>query len=251
MQLWLLAYCVRKWERNRSSDVHLEHIVREQCQQFLVNTNSSPIAELSYWRLLTWTASNDAVRHPVITINNDCTQISHRAITLGIEAWREGLRAMLVSASELLKNTLLLGLDEAPHYPVSMLVDNPSDLRPGKSFLDDPRNELHAVQDWLFRQLQADSQVRGRFFKAIPAARHQAQESTEQSFRIRQSKANAYLLADQRFLRLLSVLMYWTSGLPPRRKELMGIAWCNQETARNVHIFNGMVVFITGYHKSF
>ena len=108
MQLWLLAYCVRKWEKSRPSGASLEHIVREQCRQFLVNTNPSPIAELSYWRLLTWTASNDAVRHPITTVNDDCTQLSHRTITLSIEAWRERLRAMLVSARELLESTLLL-----------------------------------------------------------------------------------------------------------------------------------------------
>ena len=59
------------------------------------------------------------------------------------------------------------------------------------------------------------------------------------------------MLTDQRFLRLLNVLMYWTSGLPFRRKKLIKIAWCNHETARNIYISNGLVVFITGYHKSF
>lgn len=67
---------------------------------------------------------------------------------------------------------------------------------------------------------------------------------------LRESAANQYLLADQKFLRLMSVLIYWPSGLPPRRKELVGAAWCNNETARNLYISPGLVALITGYHKS-
>ena len=250
MQLWLLVYCVRKWEKSRSFDVNLKHIVREQCRQFLVNTNLNFIVELSYWRLLTWIANNDVVRHSIITINDDCTQINHRTITLSIEIWREELRAMFVSINKFLKNILLLSLNEISHYSINMLIDNSNDLRFEKSFLDDLKNELYAIQNWLFRQLQTNSQIRDRFFKIISIARHQDSKSTKQFFRIRQFKVNAYLLTNQRFLRLLSVLVYWTFDLFSRRKELMNIAWCNQEIARNIHISNDMMTFIINYHKS-
>ena len=85
MQLWLLAYCLLKKEKSQSDDDKLQDIVRRECQHYLVNTSSSPIAELSFWRLLTWTASNDTVRHPVTTMNDDCTQVSHGSITMNIE----------------------------------------------------------------------------------------------------------------------------------------------------------------------
>ncbi len=67
---------------------------------------------------------------------------------------------------------------------------------------------------------------------------------------IEQSAANSYLLSEQRFLRQLSVLIYWSPGLSPCQKELLSVEWCNQETARNLCLSNGLVVFITGYHKS-
>ena len=202
MQLWLLCYCLRKKERSEFENEKLQDIVRAECQHYLVNTCSSPVAELSFWRLLTWTASNDTVRHPVTTMNDDCTQVSHATITMNIEEWRAGIHSMIDTATELLKEELLLGLD-APHYSIAMLIDSPTDLRPGQSF-------------------------------------------SNQSFRPRQSQINEYLLTVQRFLRLISVLIYWTSGLPPRRKELLGLAWCNHETARNLYISHGMMVFITG-----
>ena len=194
---------------------------------------------LSWWRLLSWTASNDSVLHPVNTVNEDCTQVTHHSVQFDVPAWRRGLRSLLESASQICEETLLFGLHEAPEIQVDNLVDKPADLRPGKCFLDHPRNELDAVQGWLFDRLQASPELTDRFFKV---------QSTGKL--LRQSAANQYLLADQRFLRLISVLIYWTSGLPPRRKELAGTAWCNLETPRNLYISYGLVELITGYHKS-
>ena len=250
MQLWLLSYCLRQKNSWQSGDIPMKSIVKEQCQLYLINTNPCPIAELSFWRLLAWTASNDTVRHPITSMNEDCTQITHATITLDVEKWRMSIPMMLDSAGRLLEDTLLLGLHEAPHYSVGHLVDDFSDNTPGKSFLDDPRNNLHAVKDWLWQRLQTSDSLRARFFETATIETSEVAASTRRSFRVRQSKVDGYLLAVQRFLRLLAVLLLWTSGLPPRRKELMGIAWCNQETARNVYISNGLVVFVTGYHKT-
>lgn len=41
-----------------------------------------------------------------------------------------------------------------------------------------------------------------------------------------------------------------TAGLPPRRRELAILLWCNEETARNIYIYQGTVAIITSYHKS-
>ena len=157
---------------------------------------------------------------------------------------------MLDSASQLLEEKLLLGRHEAPYYSIRNLVDDFSNSTPGKCFLDDPRNDLYVVKDWIWQRLQANDSLRAMFFKKATASTPNATEPPGRSFQVRQGRVNGYLLAVQRFLRLLAVLLYWTSGLPPRRKELMGIAWCNQETARNVYVSNGLLVFIKGYHKT-
>lgn len=75
MQLWLLGHCVQR-ARQSPQDRCMQDIVRQECNEFLVNTTSTPVAELSFWRLLTWKARNDTVRHPVTTLNADCTQVS-------------------------------------------------------------------------------------------------------------------------------------------------------------------------------
>ncbi|KAI4264672.1 MAG: hypothetical protein L6R42_000232 [Xanthoria sp. 1 TBL-2021] len=142
MQLWLLGYRYLHVGDSAGQQSLLEESVRTECRQYLVNTTATAAAELLYWRLLTWTASNDTVHHPVTTMNADCTQVNHSGIELNIDSWRGALRELLGSAEDLLAESLLLGLDNVPIYTASTMYDTPSDTRPGKSFLDDPRNRL-------------------------------------------------------------------------------------------------------------
>ena len=247
MQLWLLGYCYQA-KALAAPLVTLQTIVREQCKRFLVNTTPTPLAELSCWRLLTWTASNDTVRHPVTTINAACTQVTHLGIELEVPAWQRALQDLLGSAEALLRESLLLDLPEVPKYDVARLVDTSSDSCPGKSFLDDHRNGLHAVDDYLFKQVRGDPTLLSRFFLPSPPQANEASSSS--SVRVRHAAVNSYFHANQQFLQQLAVLCYWGSGLPPRRKELVRIQWCNTEVARNIYILDGLVVIISGYHKT-
>ena len=157
---------------------------------------------------------------------------------------------MIDTTTELLKEELFFELNVF-YYFIVTLIDNSADLNFGHSFLDDFKNELHAVRNWLFERLQADLTIRKRFFKKKNNYLSSSSFISNQLFCSRQSQINEYLLIVQRFLRLISVLMYWTLNFFSRRKELLGLVWCNYETARNFYIFYGMMVFITGYHKSF
>jgi hypothetical protein len=132
MQLWLLGYCLQESRKEQGSHANVEHLIREQCALYLENSVSSPFSELSWWRLLCWTASNDSVLHPITTVNEDCTLVTHRSVQLNLEVWRQGLRALLGSANEICEDMLLLGLHEAAEFHVENLTDNPADLRPGR-----------------------------------------------------------------------------------------------------------------------
>lgn len=244
MQLWLVRHCMRKIHDDTGShSVQLEKLLEQECQRFLINTQRTLIAVLSHWRLLGRAASNDTVTHATTTLNEDCTIVTHQDIILHVDHWREELHQLLVSATKELDNELLLNLHETPRYSLSMLHDNVSDLRPGKCFLDDPRNRLHAVNDWLFQQLCVNFNLQDRFF-------HSLTEGEDTSVRWRSSAVNSYLHANQEFLRQMAVLIYMGSGLPPRREELAGITWCNGETARNIYLHYDLVAVITGYYKS-
>ncbi len=248
MQLWLLNHCLEEYCQMQAAfeaSSSIQNYVQQECNRFLVNISPCPIAELSYWRLLSRTASNDIVHHPVTTLNDDCTVINHLHIELRLQDWRSALKQLLEKATDILESSLLFDQGEAPRFPVEVLKDNPGDRWPARCFLDDPRNDLHAVQDWLFHRLQVAPELRAQFFKP------NAQISDEPSvLEPRPVAISDYLHANQLFLRLLAPLIYMGSGLPPRRKELAGISWCNQETARNVYLYHGFVAITTGYHKS-
>jgi hypothetical protein len=61
-----------------------------------------------------------------------------------------------------------------------------------------------------------------------------------------------YFTAVVQFRERFSVTNYITSGAPSRTDELASIRWCNSEREiRNAFIEDGIVVFVTRYHKAF
>lgn len=92
----------------------------------------------------------------------------------------------------------------ASEFHIHNLVDNSADLRHGKCFLDDPRNELQAAQNWLFERVQANPHLRDRFFQI-----HGDRKL------LRESAINNYLLADQKFLRMLQLRAHGRDLLAP------------------------------------
>ena len=88
MQLWFLFYCLRKKQSFNFEDEKLQNIVRRECQHYLINTCSNSVVELSFWRLFIWIVNNEIVRHSIITMNDDCTQVNHATIIMNIEKWR-------------------------------------------------------------------------------------------------------------------------------------------------------------------
>lgn len=249
MQLWFLGSCLYDWKREKAQfrmDSSLSIYVQERCQQHLINTTPGPIAELSYWRLLSKTASNDVVSLPTTTVSPDCMQVSHANIDLSITAWQHALRNIYGKAKGLLFDELFFGIADITRYCSTNLYDNASEATPAWSFLNDPRNVLHAELDYLQRRSVSDIRVQ-RLFLGLHAT-----DSPQEINRVRCNgpRVGTYFAHHETFLQLLAVLIYMTAGLPPRRKELLSIAWCNQEVARNLYIYHGQVALITGYHKT-
>ena len=250
MQLWLLSHCSQQYVHQVPPST-LEDFVRAQCQLYLVNTTPGPIAELSFWRLLCKAARNDNPQPPVTTLTENYTQVNHADIGLRLPRWRNALQALMREAADILNDTLLFGLQGLADYPVESLQDNMAERRPGLSFVNDPRNQLNAVKDNVLHQLYKRPELRRRFLleEAIPDPLAGAEQQS-QPIRIDRIQAAAYSHANQRFLQLLAVLIVMTAGLPPHRKELLSVSWCNDGNPRNVFIYDGLVAVITTYHKS-
>ena len=108
-----------------------------------------------------------------------------------------------------MKEELLCDIGEASRYPLENLQDHFNDITSEHSFLDVLSNELHTIKDWLYEHMYINENLWAQFYRAGQA---------------RRSNIDSYLHANQRFLQLLAVLMYWTSNLPSRRKELIEIS---------------------------
>jgi hypothetical protein len=89
-----------------------------------------------------------------------------------------------------------------------------------------------------------EQRVRERFY---------GQASDEERPQIRPEIADQYQRSIDRFRELLLVLFHLCGGQPARAPELLGLRWKNtsQGGTRNIFIENGLVAFVTGYHKGY
>ena len=120
------------------------------------------------------------------------------------------------------------------------MVDNPSESRVGWSFLDDERNKFDVDgQWWLYERMFKEQRLREKF---IDENRHVQEEAAE-----------AYQRHVERFQELLLILMHMVGGQAARAPELLGIRWQNTEQGgvRNIFIEDGLVAFVTTYHKGY
>ena len=239
MQLLLLNHCFKESRTQQASFVNMKELIRKECDQFLKNFTFNSIVELSWWRLLSWIASNDFVRHSIIIVNEDCTLINHKNVEFHVATWRHDLHAMLESINQICEKTLLFNLHETSKFRVDDLIDNLVDIKSKKFFFDESRNDLDTIRDWLFERLHAILDLTVNFFKIVRDVKL-----------VREFVVNDYLLANQKFLRLMSMLIYWIFDLSSRRKKIADIAWCNNETARNLFISHDLMILIIEYHKS-
>lgn len=63
----------------------------------------------------------------------------------------------------------------------------------------------------------------------------------------------AYVQLINAFLRRLLLLIHMTGGQPARGRELLVLRWRNSDTCdvQNLAIENGLVCFVTSYHKNY
>ena len=148
MQLWVIRHCTQKIQNDTDINFEqLEKLLKQECQRFLVNIQRTFIVVLSHWRILNRAVNNNTITHSVTTLNKDYTIITHQDVILHVKHWQEDLQQLLFSVTKRLENELLLNLHETSQYSVSILHNNVSDLRFNKCFLNDSRNQLHAVYD--------------------------------------------------------------------------------------------------------
>jgi superfamily II DNA helicase RecQ len=131
-------------------------------------------------------------------------------------------------------------MKQVPPIHWDRMVDQPSETRVGWSFLDDKRNQFAVCKQWwLFERMHREEQLREQFMDAAGKLKREA--------------GAAYQRHVERFQELLWGLMHLCGGQPARAPELLGIRWKNTAYGgvRNIFIEEGLVAFVTTYHKGY
>lgn len=140
----------------------------------------------------------------------------------------------------LVHQLMFCGDGPIPAIPWENLYDDATQSAPGWSFLQDLRTQW-PVQgpNWLIRRVSQEPALRRRFI-----------QSDGSGFRMQ--AIDRFFRVVAQFREQLSVAVHICAGQPSRGPELMSIRHRNSERERrNVFIEDGMVAFVSRYHKGF
>ncbi|GAB7336613.1 hypothetical protein MBLNU13_g10310t1 [Cladosporium sp. NU13] len=133
--------------------------------------------------------------------------------------------------------------EDMPRFDMASIVDNHAVMDEGFSFIHDARNAWPTDgKRWLGQRLFTETHVRARFMEDI------------ESRKFNPDAVESYLRQVKRWKEEMLVLVHMSAGAPARATELVSVQQVNGENARchrGIMIDQGMVAFITSYHKGF
>ncbi|KAG9191444.1 hypothetical protein G6011_09532 [Alternaria panax] len=176
-----------------------------------------------------------------------------------------GLRSMIhglveTARFELQKRLLLLDIDEdgrlaegatpLPTIHWDSIVDNPAEMKVGWNFFQDKRNTFGGVdgKSWLAHRVIHEKRLQ-EVFVDVQATNPSVPEGRGVVWRAR--AVREYEKAMQAFREHLLVLVHTTGGLPARGTEVVTVQYMNSPNgeSRGVFIEDGLMVYVTMYHK--
>lgn len=176
---------------------------------------------------------------------------------------RSMIHGMIASAQQHIWAKLMLlqvdnegavtGPTALPDIHWDRLVDNAAEQRVGWSFMDDPRNKnATSVDDpkqWLRQHVVNEKTIRCQF---VDTEASRAALATGRRVVWVKDRVQAYGQAMREARRMLAALVHMTGGAPPRATELVTVQYRNSVNgdSRGIFIEDGLVVFVTKYHKN-
>jgi hypothetical protein len=223
-------------------------LLDEMQDRFMVSSSRSPM----HWALKLRTFGRK-IRDQITSLgyinwSDDGQRLSYKSLDLDMQALRWFMRDQVELGQCLLEQLLLIQPGEArdrvvPEINLRELRDDPTIKEAGWSFLKDERNNpLPDYQKWLLRRVCNISSVTRRFL---------TNDDNQQQW---ETKAvESYLQLREAFLRQLLLLIHMTGGQPARGTELLTLQWRNTTNGlrRNIFVENGLVSFVTAYHKGY
>jgi hypothetical protein len=162
---------------------------------------------------------------------------------------RDLVSAEVEAAQNQLADLLLVPPDTerkhiVPQVSLRSVVDDPSEGAPGWNFTCHHQNEvLHGHRRWILDRILKEAFLRRDFFE------------NESTGKWRLQTVGRYLSTVNAFLERLLLLVHITGGQPARGTELLCIQHSNPRDGsggrRNIFVENGLVSFVTYYHKGY
>lgn len=176
-------------------------------------------------------------------------EVSYADISLSMDSLRSFIHGLLQTATERLYTEILFTsmseISALPAINLAILKDNPIEQKPGFSFLNDERNQLNDGQTWLYNRILSKPELITRFINTT--------DLSGQSLHWKPSELTEYFKTIRQFKSELLVLFHILGGGPGRGPEVLSTRYKNTTTGgtRNLFIENGLITFITGYHKRY
>lgn len=182
--------------------------------------------------------------------SDDDEELKYKGLTLTMTALRQFIASQVKTCQDQLHALFLINPEEerinvVPVLALRAFEDDATINTPGWSFLQDPRNvALHGHERWLLNRVASTDWLQEEFF--MPSR-------TGKTARWSRRAAEHYLQQVDAFLHRLLLIIHITSGQPSRGTELLSIQYCNTAHGlqRNVFVENGLVSFVTSYHKGY
>jgi hypothetical protein len=133
----------------------------------------------------------------------------------------------------------MLDHTQMPPIPWTALYDDPSQSQAGWNFVQDARTRWPVDgTHWMIDRLRAEPAMQRHFLRGS---------------RLHPSAIQQYWQRVAQFKEKLAIMVHVTAGQPARAPELLSIQHCNTANShqRNIYIKDGMVTFVTAYHKGF
>ena len=173
-------------------------------------------------------------------------ELLYKSLQFSMAQFRGMVHGLATESRRLLMDELMFGnsrtAESIPSVPWDSLRDNPTDERPGWNFLKDHRTRMPVDGErWLFQRVGQDAAIRDRFMK----------RGTHSG--INRQEVERYMDRVVAFREKLAVLVHIVEGQPARWLELGSVRHSNTVKGghRNIFIEDGMVVFVTRYHKGY
>ncbi len=170
-------------------------------------------------------------------------QILYKSIQFSMSEFRGMIHGLVGESRRMLMKDLIFEDDDfnTPRIPWQSLRDNPIENTRGWNFIQDVRNQLIDEQSWLFDRIGQNENVKRKFIKP------------GRGLTWNRAGIEEYMHRVMEYREKLLVLIHVTGGQPARAPELLSVRHSNtiKGEHRNVFVEDGLMVFVTRYHKGY